>query len=122
MLSSTQPPVNNNYYHQPLKDGVTLTQALVTKCFVEKPKQWHFYCPPSLRAAVEKVFAAQGVSVSEGFTRLGQLLVDADDELRPILLNQAKGDAAVVLARSILQKAKPHRAGVFPTLAAKKKE
>lgn len=78
-------------------------QSFVTNCFVGKSKQWHFYIPPDLRETVEGIFAAQGVSQSEGITRLIRLLVEAPDTVRPILLGQVPGDAGVALARHILE-------------------
>jgi hypothetical protein len=119
MLSSPKSESNNKSYHELLSGNVNLMQPIVTNWLVEKPKQWHFYLPPTLRASCESVFEAQGVSVSEGLTRLVKLLVEAPDELKPLLLQQAKGDAALALAESIIRKTKrPHRPGVFATLAA----
>jgi hypothetical protein len=117
------PPVNNKSYHQLLNDIVTPMQPIVTTCFVEKPKQWHFYVPPSLRASCEAVFEKQGVSVSQGMTRLVRLLVDSSDELRPILLDQAHGDAAVALAESIIKRARAaERKPGYPRRVAAKED
>lgn len=115
------PVVNHNYYHLLLNDIVKLMQPFVTNCFVEKAKQWHFYVPPSLRSSCEDVFRAQGVSVSEGLTRLIKLLVDSPDELTPILLDQAKGNAAVALAEEILRRSVRSKGHVMRK-AAKREE
>lgn len=78
-------------------------QPLVTNCFVEKPKQAHFYLLPSLRAECEAVFDRQGVSFSEGMSRLVRLLVEAPDDMRPVILGQAHGNAAVAIAHSVVR-------------------
>jgi hypothetical protein len=70
-----------------------------TNRVVGKTEQLKFYAAEKLTESFRGVLEEQGLSLSEGLSRLMCLLVDAPEEMRPVLLRQAPGDAAVALAR-----------------------
>ncbi len=82
---------------------VAETQVLGTNWDVGKPTQAKFYVDEDLWEACKHVLGEQGVNVSEGMSRMCELLVGAGDVLTPLLLRQARGDAAKVLAKAILR-------------------
>jgi hypothetical protein len=65
--------------------------------------QAKFYTDSELWADAQKVLDQQGCDYSEGISRLIQLLVQAPEELRPVLLNQAPGEAAAAIAEWIIE-------------------
>jgi hypothetical protein len=77
-------------------------QPFGTNWDVAKPTAVKFYVPPELMTDAEEIFERQGVKLSEGITRLIRMLVEAPEEARPIILGQAHGDAAKVLAAAVL--------------------
>lgn len=77
-------------------------QSVGTNWVVGKSIQAKFYVDDVLWERCREVLDEQGVNLSEGMTRLCQLLVSAPDVIRPVLLRQAPGDAARVLARHVL--------------------
>jgi hypothetical protein len=79
-------------------------ELIGTKPPVKKDAQVKFYVPAELMRECQEVFDQQGVNLSEGMTRLIRLLVSAPEEMIPVLLGQAQGDASAALARSILDK------------------
>jgi hypothetical protein len=56
-----------------------------------------------LKRRVEAVFARQGVTTTEGMTRLLRWFVTADD-LQPIVLNQVRGAGAKQLLRGMMKR------------------
>lgn len=86
------------------------TELLGTSGVVAKKIQVKFYVEGVINGRAVDVFEAQGLTLSEGMSRLLELLVDAPDELRPLLLRQAPGDAGRALAEFVLS-GRAQRAG-----------
>lgn len=74
-----------------------------TNRVVAKKIQAKFYVDGELMDRCNAVFEEQGVTLSEGMSRLVELLVSAGDTLRPLLLRQAPGKAGRVLAENVLK-------------------
>lgn len=81
----------------------TTTEPFGTTWLVAKKIQAKFYVDEGLMDRCGAIFEAQGVNLSEGMTRLVELLVNAGDTLTPLLLRQAPGEAGRVLAEHVLK-------------------
>jgi hypothetical protein len=79
-----------------------MLEPLGTNGFMREKPQVKFYCEKVLADEIAALFKQQGLSLSTGLSRLMLLLKEAPEELRPILLGQAPGNAAQVLAAYVL--------------------
>ncbi len=84
---------------------VDVIEPFSTYGLMAKPIAVKFYVPPDLMKRCEGIFKRQGVNLSVGITRLIQLLDEAPEEMKGVILGQAHGDAATVLAENVLRKA-----------------
>lgn len=85
-----------------LVDG---TELIGTNGLVAKKIQAKFYIDGDVLGQCGKVFDRQGVSFTVGMTRLVELLLDVPEEMTPLLLRQAPGNAAKALAEYSLRMA-----------------
>lgn len=96
--------VNTNLHQEtPLRTG-DFSEPIGTNWVMSKPIAVKFYVQAELMKDCEAVFERQGVKLSEGIVRLIRLLVESPDEMKPVVLGQAHGDAALALAESIISK------------------
>lgn len=79
-----------------------MSELFGTKRVVGKKIQVKFYAPSEQAEQCAAIIEQQGCTLSEGMARLMRLLIDAPEELRPILLKQAPGEAARAIAELIL--------------------
>jgi hypothetical protein len=73
---------------------------------VVSKKQYKFYAQSELVEACQRIFDAQGCNFSEGIDRLVRLLVSVPETMRPIVLLQAPGEAAIALAEHTIEQGK----------------
>ena len=75
-----------------------------TKALVGRKVQSKFYCDPELLASATAILEEQGLGLTDGIPRLLALLTEIPKSLRPVLLKQAPGDAAVALIAHTLKR------------------
>jgi hypothetical protein len=73
-----------------------------TTYVMAKRPQVKFYADEDLTKDIAVVFKRQGVSLSEGMSRLMRFIIEAPDSMKPVILKQAPGDAVIALAMHTL--------------------